>query len=111
MRSLNREHDKPLKQAEDELRNAAYVLRFLAEEIFRVYGEIIPLPVKQYESRVVRHLIGFVPAITLWNYPVQLLSWRAGAALAARCTIVAKPPSYTPISPMKFIEYVVEDHI
>lgn len=107
-RLLTREQGKPLKQAEDELRNAAYVLRFFAEEIFRVYGEIIPLPVKNYESRVIWQPIGVVAAITPWNYPVQLLSWKVGASLAAGCTIVAKPPSYTPISPIKFIECVAE---
>lgn len=49
-----------------------------------------------------------VASITPWNYPVQLLSWKIGAALAAGCTIVAKPPSYTPISPIKFMECFAE---
>lgn len=107
-RLLTREQGKPLKQAEEELKNAAHVLRFFAEEIFRVYGEIIPLPTKQYESKIIWQPVGVVAAITPWNYPVQLLSWKVGAALAAGCTIVAKPPTYTPISPIKFMECVAE---
>jgi succinate-semialdehyde dehydrogenase/glutarate-semialdehyde dehydrogenase len=107
-RALTREQGKPLKQAAEELRNAAHVLRYFAEEIFRVYGEIIPLPQKQYESMVIWQPIGVVAAITPWNYPVQLLSWKVGAALAAGCTLVAKPPSYTPISPIMFMECLVE---
>ncbi|MEN2975374.1 MAG: NAD-dependent succinate-semialdehyde dehydrogenase [Candidatus Caldarchaeales archaeon] len=103
-RYLSMEQGKPLKQAIEELKNAANVLRYFAEEIFRVYGEIIPLPRKEYESITIWQPVGVVAAITPWNYPVQLLSWKVGAALAAGCTLIAKPPSYTPISPIKFIE-------
>lgn len=101
---LTMEQGKPLKQAMEELRNSAYVLRYFAEEIFRVYGEIIPLPRREYESVTIYQPVGVVAAITPWNYPVQLLSWKVGAALAAGCTVIAKPPSYTPTSPIKFIE-------
>ena len=107
-KALTQEQGKPLKQAADELRNAALVLRYFAEEIFRVYGEIIPLPQKNYESIVIWQPVGVVAAITPWNYPVQLLSWKVGAALAAGCTLVAKPPNYTPISPIMFIECLID---
>jgi len=107
-RALTREQGKPLSQAANELKNAAHVLRFFADEIFRVYGEIIPLPRNDYESVLIWQPVGVVAAITPWNYPVQLLSWKVGAALAAGCTLVAKPPSYTPISPIKFIECLVD---
>jgi succinate-semialdehyde dehydrogenase/glutarate-semialdehyde dehydrogenase len=107
-RYLTMEQGKPIKQALNEVLNAAYALRYFAEEIFRVYGHVIPLPDKGYDSIVVWQPVGVVASITPWNYPVQLLSWKIGAALAAGCTIVAKPPSYTPISPIKFMECFAE---
>ncbi|MCS7132453.1 MAG: NAD-dependent succinate-semialdehyde dehydrogenase [Nitrososphaeria archaeon] len=103
-RYLTMEQGKPFKQSVNEVMNAAYALRYFSEEIFRVYGQVIPLPDREHDSVVIWQPVGVVAAITPWNYPVQLLSWKVGAALAAGCTIVAKPPSYTPISPIKFIE-------
>jgi succinate-semialdehyde dehydrogenase/glutarate-semialdehyde dehydrogenase len=107
-RYLTMEQGKPIKQALNEVLNAAYALRYFAEEVFRVYGQVIPLPDKDHDSIVIWQPVGVVASITPWNYPVQLLSWKIGAALAAGCTIVAKPPSYTPISPIKFVECFVE---
>jgi len=52
---------------------------------------------------VIRQPIGVVAAITPWNYPVQLLAWKVGAALAAGCTLIAKPSSQTPLSPLEFL--------
>ncbi len=105
---LTLEQGKPFKQAVNEVINAAYALKYFSEEIFRVYGQVIPLPDKGYDSIVIWQPVGVVASITPWNYPVQLLSWKVGAALAAGCTIVAKPPSYTPISPIKFIESLAD---
>ncbi|MEM0011287.1 MAG: NAD-dependent succinate-semialdehyde dehydrogenase [Nitrososphaerota archaeon] len=107
-RYLTLEQGKPFKQAVNEVMNAAYALRYFSEEIFRVYGHVIPLPDKTHDSIVVWEPVGVVASITPWNYPVQLLSWKVGAALAAGCTIVAKPPSYTPISPIKFVECLAD---
>ena len=107
-RYLTMEQGKPIKQALNEVLNAAYALRYFTEEIFRVYGQVIPLPDKDHDSIVIWQPVGVVASITPWNYPVQLLSWKIGAALAAGCTIVAKPSSYTPISPIKFVECFAE---
>ncbi|MFW6030382.1 MAG: aldehyde dehydrogenase family protein [Halanaerobiales bacterium] len=45
-------------------------------------------------------------AISPWNYPIELLAWKIGGALAAGCSVVAKLPSQTPLSPLKFIECI-----
>ncbi|MGQ9472869.1 MAG: aldehyde dehydrogenase family protein [Candidatus Caldatribacteriaceae bacterium] len=101
---MTAEEGKPLKEAISEVKGSAEVLRYFAEEGKRVLGDIIPLNQNNLKSIVVRQPIGVVAAITPWNYPVQLLSWKVGAALAAGCTVVAKVPSETPLSPLMFLE-------
>ncbi len=49
-------------------------------------------------SLVVREPIGVVGAVTPWNYPLYLIVCKVGPALAAGCTIVLKPASYTPLN-------------
>jgi succinate-semialdehyde dehydrogenase/glutarate-semialdehyde dehydrogenase len=105
---LTREQGKPLKEAMEEIQKAIDMLRYYAEEGKRVYGQIIPNKDPQFQSFVIRQPIGVVAAISPWNYPVELLGWKVAAALAAGCTIVAKPPSLTPLSPLKFLECLLD---
>jgi len=102
-RTLTTEQGKPLKEAEGEVKKSADVIRYFAEEVQRVYGDVIPADQAQIRSLVIRQPIGVVAAITPWNYPVQLLAWKVGAALAAGCTLIAKPSSQTPLSPFEFL--------
>jgi len=103
-RTLTTEQGKPLKEAEGEVKGSASVIRYFAEEVQRIYGDVIPNKEACIKSLVIRQPIGgVVAAITPWNYPVQLLAWKVGAALAAGCTIVAKPSSETPLSPLEFL--------
>ena len=102
-RKLTSEQGKPLKEAEGEVKGSAGVIRYFAEEIQRIYGDIISLKQENIKSFVVLQPVGVVAAITPWNYPVQLLAWKVGAALAAGCTVVAKPSSETPLSPLEFL--------
>jgi succinate-semialdehyde dehydrogenase/glutarate-semialdehyde dehydrogenase len=101
-RVLTQEQGKPLKEAVGEIEKAVEMLRYYAEEGKRAYGQIIPNSDPSYQSLVIRQPIGVAVALSPWNYPVELTGWKAGAALAAGCTIVAKPPSLTPLSPLKF---------
>jgi len=101
-RVLTQEQGKPLKEAVGELEKVVETLRYYAEEGKRAYGQIIPNTDPDYQSLVIRQPIGVVAALSPWNYPVELTGWKAAAALAAGCTIVAKPPSLTPLSPLKF---------
>lgn len=101
---LTREQGKPLKEAMEEIQKTIEMLRYYAEEGKRVYGQIIPNKDPRFQSLVIRQPIGVVAAISPWNYPVELLGWKVAAALAAGCTIVAKPPSMAPLSPLKFLE-------
>nr|WP_300307951.1 NAD-dependent succinate-semialdehyde dehydrogenase [Halomonas sp.] len=92
------EQGKPLKEAAGEIAYAASFLRWFAEEGRRVYGETIPAASANQRIVVTKQPVGVVGAITPWNFPAAMITRKAGAALAAGCTIVVKPASQTPLS-------------
>ena len=95
---LTREQGKPLAEARGEVgMSAAYILWF-AEEARRLYGDIIPSPWPGRRILVTKQPVGVVGAITPWNFPSSMLARKIGPALAAGCTVVAKPASQTPFS-------------
>lgn len=94
---LTREQGKPLAEAKGEVgMSAAYILWF-AEEARRVYGDIIPSPWPDRRLLVTKQPVGVVGAITPWNFPSSMLARKIGPALAAGCTIVAKPAAQPPL--------------
>jgi len=103
---LTQEMGKPFNEALGEVEKGANILRYYAEEAERVYGRIIANPEAGVESRVIYQPIGVTAAISPWNYPIELLAWKVGAALASGCTIICKLPSETPISPIAFIKCI-----
>jgi len=103
---MTQEQGKPFKEALGEVEKGASILRYYAEEGERVYGRIVPNEEKDMESRVIYQPVGVAAAISPWNYPIELLAWKIGGALAAGCTIVAKLPSETPLSPLAFSKCV-----
>ena len=92
------EQGKPLKEAAGEIVYAASFLRWFAEEGRRVYGETIPAAKANQRIVVTKQPVGVCGAITPWNFPAAMITRKAGAALAAGCTIVVKPASQTPLS-------------
>ncbi len=107
-RLMTREQGKPFAEALGEVRKGAEILRYYAEEGERIYGRIIPNAEPGIESRVIYQPVGVAAAISPWNYPIELLSWKVGGALASGCTIICKLPSETPLSPTAFIRCVVD---
>ncbi len=101
-RVLTREQGKPLMEAIGEVNKAVEMLQYYAEEGKRAYGKVIANADPHDQSLVVKQPVGVVAALSPWNYPVELTGWKAAAALAAGCTIVAKPPSLTPLSPLQY---------
>ncbi|MEJ2170432.1 MAG: NAD-dependent succinate-semialdehyde dehydrogenase [Desulfobacterales bacterium] len=101
-RLMTREQGKPLKEAIGEVEKAVEMLRYYAEEGQRAYGQIVANTDPFDQSLVVKQPVGVVAALSAWNYPIELTGWKAAAALAAGCTIVAKPPALTPLSPLEY---------
>jgi succinate-semialdehyde dehydrogenase/glutarate-semialdehyde dehydrogenase len=105
-RLLTMEMGKPLKNSRLEVLASADILDYYAEEGKRVFGQWISSP--RSRSIVIRQPIGVAALITPWNFPVDLLAWKVGPALAAGCTLVAKPPSQAPLAATEFLKAVHE---
>lgn len=97
-RIMTLEQGKPLPEAKGEIRYAAAFLKWFAEEGRRAYGDVIPAPRRAQHIIVIKQPVGVCAAITPWNFPSSMITRKAGAALAAGCTVVTKPAEATPYS-------------
>ncbi|MEK9281092.1 NAD-dependent succinate-semialdehyde dehydrogenase [Bradyrhizobium sp. ISRA442] len=92
------EQGKPLAEARHEIAYGAGFLEWFAAEGERAYGETIPSHKPASLVHVRMQPIGIAAAITPWNFPVAMITRKAGAALAAGCPMVVKPAPETPLS-------------
>ncbi|WP_028452638.1 NAD-dependent succinate-semialdehyde dehydrogenase [Chitinilyticum aquatile] len=97
-RVLTSEQGKPLAEARGEIAYAASFLDWFAEEARRIRGDILPSPLAGQRIHVQHEPVGVCAAITPWNFPAAMITRKAGAALAAGCTMVVKPASQTPLT-------------
>ncbi|MBU9188103.1 NAD-dependent succinate-semialdehyde dehydrogenase [Burkholderia gladioli] len=95
---LTREQGKPLAEARGEVGYAASFFEWFGEEAKRMYGDVIPSPKPNSQIVVTKEPVGVVAAITPWNFPLAMITRKAGPALAAGCTMVLKPSEETPLS-------------
>jgi len=100
-RLLTEEQGKPLEQAKGEITYGVEFLEWFAEEGRRVHGMTIPPTTNSKRIVVTKQPIGITAAITPWNFPSAQLLRKLGAALAAGCTMVAKPAEATPLSALE----------
>jgi (Z)-2-((N-methylformamido)methylene)-5-hydroxybutyrolactone dehydrogenase len=88
----------------------------LMREYFNYYAGLAQMPLgttnslhlRDMVNYTVREPIGVVAAVTPWNSPLLLLAWKLGPALAAGCTVVAKPSEVTPVSTVRLAELVAQ---
>ena len=92
------ESGKPLAEAKGEWAVAANLFEWYAEEAKRAYGKVIPTNRLDKRSSVIYQSMGVIGVITAWNFPAYNPARAWAAALAAGCTVVAKPSENTPIS-------------
>lgn len=95
---MTAEQGKPLAEARGEISYAASFLDWFAAEGERAYGETIPSHIAGSQLAVRMQPIGVTVAITPWNFPSAMITRKAGAALAAGCTMIVKPAPETPLS-------------
>lgn len=92
---LTLEQGKPLVEARGEVASSAALFDYYAEEAKRAYGRVLVRPTGQ-RSLVIKQPVGPTATFTPWNFPVYLMSKKLAAALAAGCSVIAKPPEETP---------------
>src|SRR5258705_4447925 len=97
-RLMTLEQGKPLTESRGEVAYAASFLEWFGEEAKRVYGDTIPGHQADKRLLVIKQPVGVVGCITPWNFPLAMITRKAGPAIAAGCTVVLKPASQTPFS-------------
>ncbi len=103
-RLMTIEQGKPLSESRGEVAYAAAFLEWFGEEAKRVYGDTIPGHQPDKRIIVIKQPIGVVACITPWNFPLAMITRKAGPAVAAGCTVVLKPASQTPFSALALAE-------
>ena len=92
---LTTEQGKPIGEARAEVMSSASMFEYFAEEAKRSYGRVLVRPTGQ-RSIVIKQPVGPVASFTPWNFPIYLMTKKLAAALAAGCSVIAKPPEETP---------------
>ena len=93
---MTREQGKPLAEARGESATAPEHIEWYAEEGRRAYGRVIPSRIPGARQIVVKEPVGPVAAFSPWNFPLAQLVRKIAGALAAGCSIIAKPPEEAP---------------
>ncbi len=107
---LTKEVGKPINEAYVELDRSIETLKLAAEEAKRIYGESVPLDAglngKGFFAFTQKLPLGVVAAITPFNYPLNLTIHKIAPAIAAKNTVIIKPPTEAPLTIIKFARLV-----
>ncbi|WP_418317004.1 NAD-dependent succinate-semialdehyde dehydrogenase [Piscinibacter sakaiensis] len=107
-RLLTQEQGKPFVEARGEVLAAADILEWFADEGRRVYGRIVPSRNINAQQLVMKEPVGPVAAFTPWNFPVNQIVRKIGAALGSGCSFLVKAPEETPASPAAFLQCFID---
>src|SRR5581483_6888874 len=99
---------KPMSIARDEIPFSADNLRFFAGAARTLEGKAAGEYVEGYTSMIRREPLGIVAGITPWNYPLMMVVWKLGSALAAGNVQILKPAEQTPLTLLRFVELAQE---
>ncbi|MBV7539160.1 NADP-dependent succinate-semialdehyde dehydrogenase [Duganella sp. sic0402] len=101
---MTAEQGKPLSESRGEVAYGASFIEWFGEEAKRVSGETLASPWTDRRLLVTKEPIGVCAAITPWNFPIAMITRKAGPALAAGCPMVLKPAEATPFCALALAE-------
>jgi acyl-CoA reductase-like NAD-dependent aldehyde dehydrogenase len=104
-------HDngKLLREMSGQLKNLPDYYYYFAGAANKIGGDVIASANANFFVYQLLEPIGVVGAITAWNSPLLLMTYKLAPALAAGCTFVLKPASQTPVSALRFARLF--DHV
>jgi lactaldehyde dehydrogenase len=106
------ENGKPIQQTRGEVEAAIRIIRGYAGEATRILGRQFPMDavpgLEKHFAVTIREPLGLVAALIPFNYPVELYSHKAAAALAAGNAVITKPPTRCPLTLFRIHEYYAE---
>jgi len=99
-----RDNGKLLREMGGQIRSLPAWYHYYAGLADKIDGRVVDTGRPDYFGFVTREPVGVVGMITPWNSPLLLLTWKLAPALAAGCTVVAKPSEHASVSTMRFAE-------
>lgn len=84
-----------------------HVIKWHGELIDKIYDQVSPAS-KDHIAMVVREPVGVVGLVLPWNFPLLMLAWKIGPALAAGCSVVVKPAAETSLTALRLAELAGE---
>ena len=84
-----------------------HCLAWHAELIDKIYDEVAPAS-DDHIAMVVREPVGVVGLVLPWNFPLLMLAWKIGPALAAGCSVIVKPAQETSLTALRLAELAME---
>jgi gamma-glutamyl-gamma-aminobutyraldehyde dehydrogenase len=102
------ESGKPIADCENvDIPEAIATIKWHAEAIDKTYDQTSPTG-DDAISMIVREPIGVVAAILPWNFPLLMMAWKIGPALAAGCSVIVKPAEQTSLTALRIAELAME---
>lgn len=96
-----------------EVQSSAEYFRYMAGCATKIEGSTLDVsiaipPGMRYQAHTRKEPVGVVAAITPWNFPLNMATWKIAPALAAGCTVVLKPAEETPLTSIRLAELCLE---
>jgi alpha-ketoglutaric semialdehyde dehydrogenase len=105
---LTREMGKVIAEARGDIQEVIDMVFYAAGEGRRMFGQTTPSELPNKFAMSVRVPLGVIAAITPWNFPMAIPSWKIAPALVCGNTVVFKPASDTPLVATRFVEIMEE---
>jgi acyl-CoA reductase-like NAD-dependent aldehyde dehydrogenase len=103
-----RDNGKLYREMIGQLQGLGAWYHYFAGHADKIEGRVIPTDKPQFFLYTRREPVGVVGAITPWNSPLMLMTWKLAPALAAGCTFVVKPSEHSPASTLAFAQVLHE---
>ncbi|WP_280546636.1 aldehyde dehydrogenase [Halomonas sp. 11-S5] len=98
---------KPVNSSLGDMAGAIGCLRYQAECIDKLYGEVAPTG-EETLALVLREPLGVVASIVPWNFPLMMTAWKIAPALAAGNSVILKPSEKSPLSALRLAQLAQE---
>ena len=99
---------KPIRDcAEIDIPETITTIKWHAEAIDKIYDQTAPVG-DDAMAMIVREPIGIVGCVLPWNFPMLMMAWKIGPALAAGNAVIVKPAEQTPLTALRIAELAME---
>ena len=107
-RDMTLEMGKVLAESRGDVQEGIDMTYYIAGEGRRQFGDVVPAELPNKWAMSMRHPHGVIAAITPWNFPFAIPTWKIMPALILGNTVVFKPASYTPMLAVRLVEILEE---